>query len=132
MTTLHDKEVKVGDKVWDSVKGWTTVRRVDENKVYPIGTPENNYTEMGLVTIYNQSPQLFWQEFNVPSHAFEKPKVMVKKYMVLFENNGDYITTANHMRSIYYSSKEEFYRVNTVQNYKFVSLILESEIEVKE
>lgn len=132
MTTLHGKEVKVGDKVWDSLKGWCNVITISVGTDYQIRTNNRCYTNVGLDYIEDKSPRLFWQEFEIPAHAFEKPKVMVKYYQVLFEINGSYFTTANWRENNYFASKEDFEADNHSDDHKFISLILESEKEFEE
>lgn len=131
MTTLHGKPIKVGDTVWDSAFGWNIVTGVDGGPIYQIRTEYDTYTDNGYTDFLCITPQLFWQEFKVPSHAFEKPKLKVKKYQVLFENNGDYFTTAN-WRNHHFTSKKEFDEDTNPDGYKFISLILESEREFEE
>ena len=131
MITLHGIEIKVGDKVWDCSLGWTKVISVDTDMLYPIITTESRFTKEGLLMAGYKAPQLFWQEFEIPAHAFVKPKVMVKKYFVLFERNGGYYTTSDWDDN-HYASEEAFKLINIDCSRKFISLILESEIEMEE
>ena len=138
MITLHGIEIKVGDKVWDCLLGWTKVISVDTDMLYPIITTESRFTKEGLLMAGYKAPQLFWQEFEIPAHAFVKPKVMVKKYIVVYKYSGNYLTTENRYNK-YYASKEDFEDSSSILDYlggtnvyKFISLILESEIEVEE
>ena len=131
MTTLHGKEINIGDEVWDSIFGWATVVEICEASIYQIETTINIYTREGLLENYNKYPQLFWQEFEIPAHAFEKPKSKVKKYQVLFEGNGNYFTTGTWREKNYLTNRKEFDKANN-KGFKFISLIIESEIEVDE
>jgi predicted SAM-dependent methyltransferase len=129
MTTLHGKEVKVGDLVWDILTGWNKVTNIED---YTIETKNTSYTSVGFSFKEQRFQHLFWQSFEIPAHAFEKPKVKVKKYQVLFEINGSYFTTANWRGNNYFASKEDFEADNNSADLKFISLILKSEIEVEE
>ena len=129
MTTLHGIEVKVGDKVWDSNLGWDEVINITYSDSYPIATGTTSYTSEGFSFKEHKSPQLFWQEFEIPAHAFEKQKSKVKKYQVLFEYDGVYYTTSGRGNS-YFSSEKDFCK--KYPKLKFISLILESEIEEEE
>lgn len=131
MTTLHGKPVKIGDPVWDSVIGWSEVLDTDDSKPYNITTKNHSsYTKNGLLYQASEYPRLFWQEFTIPSHAFERPKVMVKKYIVYYTEDLLQYTTA-HWAQKYFLNKEDFYSFNRFTGCKFVSLIMESEIEVE-
>lgn len=133
MITLHGKEIKVGDKVWDFLSGWSEVVTLGKNSFFPINTNITNYSSEGMHALSQKFPRLFWQEFEIPAHAFEKQKVMVKKYFVLFKCNGEYNTTSNWRENNRFKSKKEFDAAyNTLVEFKFISLILESEIEVEE
>lgn len=131
MTTLHGKEIKVGDKVWNSLRGWVEVKYITDGN-WPIKTSEMSYDNKGFSSYSSKFPSLFWQEFTIPAHAFEKPKDKVKKYLVLYEYGGLYHTTATNTLGTYYSSKEDYLSINTDRYKKFISLIMESEIEVEE
>ena len=138
MTTLHGIEIKVGDKVWDYVTGWSKITVIQEKSPFPIEVHRNLYTQEGLFLTNDKFPRLFWQEFEIPAHAFVKPKVMVKKYIVVYKYSGNYLTTENRYNK-YYASKEDFEDSSSILDYlggtnvyKFISLILESEIEVEE
>jgi len=62
MTTLHGKEIKVGDKVWDVRKGWNSIRSINEGKLYPITSGEISYTETGKLYQTDLYPTIFWEE----------------------------------------------------------------------
>ena len=134
MTTLHGKEINIGDKVWDFLSGWSEVVTLGKTSFFPIHTNITNYSSEGMHTLSQKFPRLFWQEFEIPAHAFEKPKPKVKKYLVLYEGVGEgedgFYTTQNWGKK-YYLSKDEFYKANSGLPYNFISLIIESEIEVE-
>ena len=135
MTTLHGKEINVGDKVWDYITGWNEVMAFVPESIMQIRTNYAVYDINGRYSPKYKSPTLFWQEFEIPKKAFEKPKVMVKKYLVLHEGVGkgeDGFYTTQNWGKKYYLSKDEFYKANSGLPYKFISLIMESEIEVAE
>ena len=131
MTTLHGKEIKVGDKVWCFKFGWDKVTHIHEGDANPIVTANYCYTMTGIMFKNDTFPCLFWQVFEIPAHAFEKPVVKVKAYLVLYKYNENYSTTSS-WSSGYYLSKESFKEAHELENYKFISLIMESEIEVEE
>ena len=132
MTTLHGKEINIGDKVWSNIYGWDEVVSFCKESILLIRTNSCVYDINGRYNTICKYPNLFWQEFDIPAHAFEKPKVMVKKYFVLFKCNGEYNTTSNWRENNRFKSKKEFdMAYNTLVEFKFISLILESEIEVE-
>jgi hypothetical protein len=106
MITLHGTNIKVGDKVWESCRGWSEVVELDDESVYKIMTNFNSYTIDGKYHTRDSFPSLFWNEFEIPKEAFIKPvpkmaidtKVLVwdfhkdtktKRYFSHFDNNGN-------------------------------------------
>ena len=134
MTTLHGKEINIGDKVWSNIYGWDEVVSFCKESILLIRTNYCVYDINGRYNTICKYPTLFWQEFEIPKKAFEKPKYKVKKYLVVYEGvegEDGFYTTQNWGKK-YYLSKDEFYKANIGLPYKFISLIMESEIEVGE
>jgi hypothetical protein len=89
MVTLHGKEIKVGDKVWDSHYGWSEVVSLYGNEYYVIETNYSYYDADGKFYRNDILPRLFWNEFEVPKCAFTKPLPDLKvDTRVLVWNNG--------------------------------------------
>jgi major membrane immunogen (membrane-anchored lipoprotein) len=63
MVTLHEIEIKVGDKVWDSDNGWDEVISLDGNEYYIIETNYSYYSTDGKLYRNDTLPRLFWNEF---------------------------------------------------------------------
>lgn len=94
--------IKVGDRVYSIICGWTIVTEVDLNRVYPITTALKSglsitYTLDGRYYLDDNAPQsLFWDvpQFTLPP----RPKRLVKKQLEGWVNvyKGD--------NEVYYSS----------------------------
>lgn len=126
MITLHGKEVRVGDKVWDMKLGWGVVEELfDKNQTrYPIGIQwEVSYarvSEDGKYSDYDAAPTLFWQplEYKIP----EKPKPKEKAWQWVHKIGEKYWITRG-----YYTSKEDV--MNSLHNAEPIEPYLPSEIE---
>ena len=73
-------KAKAGDKVWSYKYGWLTIRSINCPLFleYPIEAVTNSglrtsYTVEGKAHISDIHPTLFWNEFEIPEEAFEKP-----------------------------------------------------------
>lgn len=79
MSTLHGQEIKVGDKVFSNRFAEGTVIDIWSTDPYPIKVTFSDdscifsYTETGLFSDVKR-PDLFWQPFEIPAHAFQKPE----------------------------------------------------------
>ena len=60
--TLHGKPIKIGDRVWDSRAGWSTVEIICLDDKYPIRTENASYKETGFRFSKDEFPSLFWKE----------------------------------------------------------------------
>lgn len=93
MTTLHGIEIKVGDKVFDSIYGWSEVVKLYNGEPYIIATNIGIYTNDGKLHSANIFPRLFWNEFEIPKEAFIKPlpKLEVDTKVLVWNEDGDVI-----------------------------------------
>lgn len=105
MITLHGEEIRVGDKVWDILRGWGTVTELDENNSdYSIcvkwecsrwvGRYEW-FTKDGKIYPEDENPLLFWQpvEIEIP----KKPKQIEKAWQWICRHDaGSYWLTNMH------------------------------------
>jgi len=98
MTTLHGKEIKEGDKVWDVRHGWELVRIINENNKSPILIKNTYYSETGKLYHSDLHPSIYWEEMILTP----KPEP-VYEWQWLYWSEHDYYKT-----SIYYSSEGEF------------------------
>ena len=70
------KDAKIGDEVWDFVYGEGTITEIESTEPYPIVVQFKkhsiSYTYYG--SFYENSRQtLFWQKFDPPEEAYQKP-----------------------------------------------------------
>lgn len=128
MTTLHGEEIKVGDKVWDVRFGWSEVVFLHKGSSFPIQTNFSSYLESGKGYEEHKSPSLFWQEFEIPANAYEKPKEKVKKYVVVYQKDDGVFETSGG----FFESLEEFDLEYGRFNWKGIYLIPESMKEFDE
>ena len=132
MITLHGIEVHAGDNVWSLAYGWAKVVAIkDYGTSYQIITDKNWDIENRHENESAGLSHLYWQEFEIPKYAFEKPKQMVKKYVVLYERSGEFYTTQDWIIP-HFSTVEEFNAFDGNSSDLFVQFILESMIEVEE
>lgn len=73
--------LKVGDRVWSNRDGWLKIIDIDciKDTTYPIQAVsdsgyEFSFTTEGKEYITDIYPAIFWNEFEIPKEAFEKPK----------------------------------------------------------
>lgn len=72
------KNAKAGDRVWDYLYGWGTIKKTDFDIDYPILVKYDNednhdsFTYEGFKSLKHKSPILFWDEikFEVPEKPF--------------------------------------------------------------
>lgn len=68
---------KTGDKVWFLRKGWGEITDINFVWPYPIRVCIDGhtygFTKDGKEYVSDVCPSLFWQEFEVPEKAFQKP-----------------------------------------------------------
>jgi len=93
--------IKVGDRVYSIICGWTIVTEVDLNRAYPITIAKSglsiNYTLDGRYYLDDDAPQsLFWDapQFTSPP----RPKRLVKKQL------EGWVNVYKRGNEVYYSS----------------------------
>lgn len=73
------KDAKIGDRVWSILKGWGVVT---DTRSYDLAYPlqvkfeddmKLSFTLDGKNTSWSLYPTLFWQEFEIPAKAYERP-----------------------------------------------------------
>lgn len=120
------KNAKVGDKVYDILKGWTTITSIVKDSDYPIRvTNDDNtwviFTLEGKRNKEDANPTLFWDEikFEIPEKPFSLEDELRRLEVVEFniENRNYYLYWDNCGENIecYNSYFDEFI------NYKFFS-----------
>lgn len=77
------RDAQVGDRVWNMVNGWGSIEEVKRPGDFPIGVIFDSgnfgsYTHKGYRHIKAKGPSLFWQPFEIPAHAYEKPRPELK------------------------------------------------------
>ena len=77
--------LKVGDRVWSNRNGWLDIIDIGYIKeaTYPIQATNNSgyffsFTTEGKEDIDDIYPAIFWNEFEIPNEAFEKPKLKLE------------------------------------------------------
>ena len=75
------RNAKVGDKVWSNRDGWLEIINIGYTgeDLYPIQATNSSgyyfsFTTEGRENIDDIYPAIFWNEFEIPNEAFEKPK----------------------------------------------------------
>lgn len=91
-TTLED--AKVGDKVWDTRKGWGVVDEIRYSNEYPIlvnfGYDCESYTLDGYYFEDDVSPSLFWDEIVIEAPPKPLPDLPVDaKVLVWLDGSRD-------------------------------------------
>ena len=75
--TLHGEPIKVGDKVWGIIEGWTEVIKLNTKIIYSIQVASlEEYNEDGKYKSKDESPSLFWKE---QKFDLSKPETKNKK-----------------------------------------------------
>lgn len=80
MRNCDFSEAKVGDRVWDFQYGWGVIDAI--NKEVGISFPISIWFDIEEIKSFDfkgrltpkAKPTLFWNEFEIPKEAFEKPK----------------------------------------------------------
>jgi len=79
---LHGHDIEVGDKVWHLVHGECKINRID-NKTNRYAFYVDNVKEAFWV----DEKEIFWQPFDIPAHAYQKPKKLVEKGIVVYRSD---------------------------------------------
>lgn len=129
MITLHGEEIRVGDKVWDILRGWGTVSELHEDFTpHPIRVqfPKVNvwFTEDGKRRGSVPIPTLVWQpiDFEIP----KKPKPKERAWQWIFFN---YQSNRFGITTKHFSTVDDFYSSYPKSSCKAVEPYLQSEIE---
>jgi len=94
---LHGYDIEVGDKVWGIKYGYGEIGGLDK-----CGAPYQVLYETGD-EVWCYENELFWQPFDIPAHAYQKPKKLVQKGIVVYKRpNGSFDCT------FYKETKKEF------------------------
>jgi len=92
---LHGHDIEVGDKVWHITKGEGEVEQLDE-----IGLPYL-IRFIDLDCHWHDKKELFWQPFDIPAHAYQKPKKLVERgIVVLKRKDGLYDCTVTKITKL--------------------------------
>ena len=87
-TTLED--AKVGDKVWDTRKGWGVVDEMRYSNEYPIlvnfGHDYETYTLDGYYFEDDVNPSLFWDEIAIEAPPKPLPDLQVDTKVYVWSN----------------------------------------------
>jgi len=87
---LHGHDIEVGDKVWHLVHGDCQIKRIDDtSNIYTF------YVANLKEAIWADEKEIFWQPFDIPAHAYQKPKKLVECGNVVYKHNdGTFYCTA--------------------------------------
>lgn len=93
MTTTTLEDAKVGDKVWDTRKGWGVVAEMRYSNEYPIlvnfGHNYESYTLDGYYFEGDVNPSLFWDEIVIEAPPKPLPDLPVDaKVLVWLDGDG--------------------------------------------
>lgn len=74
------RNTKVGDEVWNfNTEKWEVIVRIIPSNIYSIITDDDSYTYSGRRLTADKNPTIFWNKFEIPKEAFEKPIPNLKK-----------------------------------------------------
>lgn len=121
------KNAKVGDRVYDMLKGWTTITSIVKDSDYPIRvTNDDNtwviFTLEGKRNKEDDNPTLFWNKikYEIPGKPFSLEDELRRLEVVEFniENRNYYLYWDNCGENIeYYNSYfDEFINYKFFQN----------------
>ena len=87
------EDAQVGDRVWDFIFGWGTIKSIIPNSENPIQVTFDNYNREhrfdldGKYNLTDINPFLFWDEikFNIPEKPFNLEKELKKLEVIKFE-----------------------------------------------
>jgi len=75
---LHGHDIEVGDKVWNVTYGEGVVQEIDgDHCPFLIKFPNKTY--------WMHKKEIFWQPFDIPAHAYQKPKKLVERGIIVFK-----------------------------------------------
>lgn len=90
MNKVMFADVKVGDNVWDSRKGWGIVDEVEHSSDYPIRVDfcegYDSYTWDGYYNERDENPSLFWDEIELKAPRKPLPKLEVDTKVIVWSN----------------------------------------------
>lgn len=91
------KDAKVGDKVWCITTGWTEIKRITPNSIWPIYTDcRDKYTFEGKNQPRDLNPSLFWDEIKIEIPKNPLPKLEVDTKVVVWDNNAPHRKFKRH------------------------------------
>lgn len=105
------KNAKVGDRVWDYLYGWGTIKKTDFDIDYPILVKYDNkdnhdsFTYEGFENLIHKRPTLFWDE--IKFEAPEKP-FNLKEFLRENLEPKEFEYEKNNYYLVWGSSEEEF------------------------
>jgi len=90
---LHGHDIEVGDKVWHRDFGCCRIERIEDEYL-----PYYVKFENDMPNICCSDKHLFWQPFDIPAHAYQKPKRLVEKGIVVYRTDiGTFDCTFNRL-----------------------------------
>jgi len=88
---------RVGDKVWSVRYGWGKIVKIDKVSSYMLKVQFENekrgaYQYDGKLHFEDVNPDLFWQEFEIPEKAFERPlpDLEVDTKVLVWQEGGNF------------------------------------------
>jgi len=81
---LHGHDIEAGDKVWDIKYGDCELLGFDNSDLPYLVKVEDNLHSWAC------RKELFWQPFDIPSHAYQKPKKLVERGIVVFKRDNGF------------------------------------------
>jgi len=115
---LHGHDIEVGDKVWHVIHGEGELLKFDSGPVPFLVKCKRSY-------LWCQEKELFWQPFDIPAHAYQKPKKLVEQGIVVYKRKDGSVNCY-----LYKLTKKQFEESNP--NLTFIRFVEETVEMVEE
>jgi len=117
---LHGHDIEVGDKVWHRDFGYCRIVKIEGENI-----PYYVKFERDISALWVSEKSLFWQPFDIPSHAYQKPKKLVEKGYVVYKiPSGKFECTSSKYTKSYFEA--------LLPRYQFIRFVEETVDMVEE
>ena len=115
------ENAKVGDRVFDLLKGWGTIVEIRKNEEYPIYVNADidsfcTFTLEGKRYVKDVTPTLFWNEFHVPTEEEDKKTFDLVEYLKENLKPKEFVCGEYNYYYFFWANDEEWSICNDVLN----------------